>query len=153
MEEQRFLLVRGMISLAQVDGKYTDDEDQIIRERTRVLGLTVEQKRILDEDRRDPVDPLLIYERMPDLTAKGLYLSAARNLFHADGEFCQAEQAVMAKLEAIHEKALLELMPGLRTELQTVREKANIEIMDARIAQSDENQNPLAAVFNWMFRN
>jgi hypothetical protein len=157
MDEQRFMLIRRMIALAQVDGKYTDDEDRIdedriVRERARVLNLSAQQKQTLDEDRHDPVDPIIIYEGMPNLTAKGLFLSVARNIFHADGEFCAAQQAVMAKLEKIHEQALIKVLPGLRQALRTVRETANIEIMDARTHQPEDNQNPLTAVWNWIFR-
>ena len=150
MDEQWFMLIRGMIALAQVNGKYTEDEDRIVRERARVLNLSAQQKQISGEDRRDPVDPLL--RGMPDLIAKGLFLSAGRKIFHADGEFCAAQQAVMAKLEEMHDQALIKVLPGLRQELRTVRNKANIEIMDARPQQPEDHQNPLTAVLNWIFR-
>ena len=46
MTDEEFLLLRGMVSLAQVDDWYSAEEDQIIRARNK-LGMTPAQEREL----------------------------------------------------------------------------------------------------------
>ena len=149
MTDEEFLLLRGMVSLAQVDDWYSAEEDQIIRARGNKLGMTPAQERELHHERRNPLDPVMIYERLPSMRAKGMFLTVARTLFHSDGEFCAKEQDVMARLDALHEEAVAEIMPQLQKDLTTARHMADINIMNART--SAERRGMFGRLVDWMF--
>ncbi len=149
MTEEEFLLLRGMVSLAQVDDWYSAEEDRIIRARGKKMGMTPAQEKMLHDDRRQPVDPVLIYEKLPSMRSKGIYLTVARTLFHSDGQFCEREQDVMKRLDGIHEKAVAEIMPQLNRDLSTARHMADINIMNART--QPERRGLFGRLIDWAF--
>jgi len=149
MTEEEFLLLRGMIALAQVDDWYSSEEDMIIRARGKKMGMTPQQERELHHERRQPLDPVYVYQKLPTMRAKGMYLTVARMLFHSDGEFCAKEQDVMARLDGIHESAVAELMPQLQRDLETARHMAEVNIMNARTAS--ESRGLFGRLVEWVF--
>ena len=124
MDEDRFLLLRGAVALAMVDGQYTDEEDAMIRAQAKTGGISVAQSRILDQDRAARIDPMSIYHQLANVRLKGMFVTIARGIFNADGDFAPDEQRVMKALSEVHEKTLDEALPGLRRELEAQKHEA-----------------------------
>jgi uncharacterized membrane protein YebE (DUF533 family) len=149
IDDEKLMFIRGMISLAHVDGKYTIEEERLVNARVDAAALPKHQRDILAYDRNNPMAPMEVYNQIQSVKGKGILLSIARNLFHADGEFCQAEQAVMQRLESTHQQLLDTVMPKVREDLEIARNKANVGIMDARIAGKAKG-GPFGSLLGWV---
>ena len=99
MSSDEFLVMRGLLALAHVDWQLTRDEGSWVKERLETMDMSEEQATTLRDAIHNPEPPLVIYGQLSSNKAKGWFLTLARVLFHADGEFCADEQAMMKKLE------------------------------------------------------
>ena len=150
IDEEKLLLIRGMIALAHVDGKYTIEEEDLVNARVDAASLPAHQRDVLIHDRDQPMAPMEVYNRIPTMQGKGTFLSLALSLFHVDGKYCDAEQWVMKALEAKHESLLDQTAPKIRTGLEAARRKTNVEIMDARLAGKKVRGGPFGAILGWV---
>ncbi|MEE2789560.1 MAG: hypothetical protein VX589_19635 [Myxococcota bacterium] len=150
MDEDRFLLLRGAVALAMVDGRYTDEEDAMIRAQAKTGGISVAQSRILDQDRAARVDPMSIYQQLVNVRLKGMFVTIARGIFNADGDFSPEEQRVMDALSQVHEKTLDEALPGLRRELDAQKTRGQKPVvMNARMDGAPKD-GTFAAIVRWI---
>ena len=150
LDAEKLLLIRGMIALAHVDGKYTVEEERLVNARVDAASLPAHQRDVLASDRDRPMNPLDVYNQIRSMQGKGTYLSLALSLFHADGEYCAAEQATMKALESAHQSLLDHTAPKIRTELEAARRKTNVEIMDARLAGKSVRGGPFGSILGWI---
>ena len=150
MNEDRFLLLRGAVALAMVDGQYTDEEDAMIRAQAKTGGISVAQSRILDQDRSSPVDPMSLYEQLPNVRLKGMFVTIAGGIFNSDGDFAPEEQRVMDALNKVHEETLDEALPGLRRELEAQKFRGKKPVVANARIDTNQRQGALAAIVSWI---
>ncbi|MEC9465126.1 MAG: hypothetical protein VX834_05045 [Myxococcota bacterium] len=149
MSGDEFLVMRGLLALAHVDGQLTPDEASWVKERLASMDIGQEQATTLREDIRSPQPPLLIYGQLSSNKAKGWFLTLARILFHADGEFCASEQEMMAKLENAHEQTLETTLPMLKQDLGLVRERVEQDVEEIR-EHATKHLGPISSLMAWV---
>jgi len=70
-------------------------------------------------------------------------------LFHADGEFCADEQAMMKKLEGVHDQALSTTTPIIIKDIEIVRARVEEDIEDIR-THTNKHLGPIGYLMAWV---
>ena len=148
MTSDQFLVIRGMLALAHVDGKLSTDEASLVKSRIETLGVSQEQAAVLRADIQTPADPMGIYQDLEGDKSKGWFLSCARVLFHADGEFCADEKAVMAKLEAAHSESMKTTVVVLEQDLTRIKDRVDRDVEGIK-EHAKKNLGPLSYLMAW----
>ena len=118
---EQYLTLRGLLALSHVDGKMAEEELSFVDKRLKEHTFSPEQQAVLDHERRNPVDPLVIYQELETLKSKGWFVSMARMIFHADNEFCTTEKVVLSRLENEHNQNLKPVLNTLKEDMEQVR--------------------------------
>ena len=149
MSSDEFLVMRGLLALAHIDGQLTPEEASWVKERLESMDIGQEQAATLREDIHSPQPPLVIYGKLSSNKAKGWFLTLARILFHADGEFCASEQAMMKKLETVHDQSLGNTIPMIEQDLGLVRERVEKDVEEIR-EHATKHLGPISYLMAWV---
>ena len=128
MSDDQFLVVRGLIALASVDGHLSDKERKVIDTRLSRFDLTKAQSAQVEEDIQSPMNPLEIYGQLNSPKEKGWFVTSARMLFHADGEFCAGENEVFEALEKLHSAQVATALADLNMDLKLVKNQVEKQL-------------------------
>ena len=134
---EQYLTLRGLLALAHVDGKMAEEELAFVVKRLKAHTFSPEQKAVLDHERKNPVDPLVIYQEMETMKSKGWFVSMARMIFHADNEFCTTEQGVLSHLENEHNQNLKPVLNTLKEDMEQVRTDVNFNLKTSHRDNTD----------------
>jgi uncharacterized membrane protein YebE (DUF533 family) len=134
---EQYLIFRGLLALAHVDGKVAKEELSFVDKRLKGHTVSPEQQAVLEHERSNPVDPLVIYQEMESLKSKGWFVSMARMIFHADNEFCTTEQDVLSHLENEHNQNLKPVLNTLKEDMEKVRTDVEFNLQNSRRAEND----------------
>jgi len=144
ISDEQFLVVRGLIALSSVDGRFSDTERAVIDTRLSNYELTEAQRGQIDEDIESPPNPLEIYGQLKSSKEKGWFVTSARVLFHADGEFCAGEQEVFEALEKLHSSEVATAVSTLQMDLKVVQAD-----VDKRLEEIEKNRTKfLGGIFD-----
>ena len=91
---------------------------------------------------------MTIYQELESDKSKGWFLSCARVIFHADGEFCADERAVMAKLEALHGESVKATVAVIEQDLSRVRDRVDRDVESIKL-HAKKNLGPLSYMMAW----
>ncbi len=149
MSSDEFLVMRGLLALAHVDGQLTPDEASWVKERLETMDISEEQAAALRDAIHKPEPPMALYGKLSSNKAKGWFLTLARVLFHADGEFCADEKAMMKKLEGVHDQALSTTMPIIIKDIEIVRDRVDEDVEDIR-SHAKKHLGPISYLMAWV---
>ena len=145
----RFQVIRFLISLAHFDGEISLEEKKVIAKHLKVTKLTSDQKFILSNDLKVPINPIDLFEDFSDPRLKRYCLEAGRILIHS----CKADEEEKYLLKHLTEKHFenIDEVQVYSDVNEVIREAKKIQQLRAENLELHKSRNlwRCLAFWNW----
>ncbi|HYD18467.1 MAG TPA: hypothetical protein VEF76_08320 [Patescibacteria group bacterium] len=147
MSESQYQMWRGVIAIAHVDGKMHDEERAYLR-RTfqnldRVYGLSVEQRKQLDDDMENPKDLATILPLITEPQFRGTLIHFGEVMVWADSEVSPEEEDVIKKLYTQQMSTIDEQKLRAEVKASLASSQAELERERAKTHATGERRSPV----------
>jgi hypothetical protein len=106
LSESQFYMWRTLFAVAHADNVVSIEEVRFMAEALEDIPFSEVQKKILNEDLKDPRDPEEMFAGITDDRDQALFFKHASALVHVDGRFGEEEQNIIVKLQKKHLKTV-----------------------------------------------
>jgi uncharacterized membrane protein YebE (DUF533 family) len=93
---------RTLFAITHADGIVSNEEIRYMVEALEDIPFDDEQTKTLNDDIKTPKDPVEMFSRISDVRDQARFFQYARDIVHIDGEYGEAEQALLLKLKRLH---------------------------------------------------
>ena len=97
-EEDVFRLWRAVFALVHVDGTFTEEEQNYIKQIIETFAFTEEQRQTIEQDIKDKASVIQLFEDIQDEDNQRQFFVMVRTIAWCDGYLHEAEQEVMQKI-------------------------------------------------------
>jgi hypothetical protein len=104
LNDSGFAMWRGIVALAHIDHKLTDDEVDFFKKQLERVELSPAQEQILDNDLANGIKLVDVYNDITEPAHRTNLLNMGYVIFHRDGDFCHVEKAFYDELHSKHIK-------------------------------------------------
>lgn len=102
VSNSEFYMWRTLVATAHADNKLTNEEIRFLATALEDIAFTKEQNAQLVADIKKPQDVVEMFKGITDVQDQARFFQVARELVWIDGDYGEAEQAVMLKLKKAH---------------------------------------------------
>ncbi len=102
VSNSEYYMWRTVVATAHADNKLTNEEIRFLAEKLEDISFTTEQNAQLVADIKKPQDVVEMFKGITDVQDQARFFNVARELVWIDGDYGEAEQAVMLKLKKAH---------------------------------------------------
>lgn len=106
VSESKFNMWRAIFALAHADHVVTHEERRFMHRALATEGFSETQKRILEEDMETPQNITEMFMKIREQADRSRFFYFARMLLWCDGDFAAQEQAILTRLQGIHNRTL-----------------------------------------------
>ena len=106
VSESKFNMWRAIFALAHADHVVTDEERRFMNKALAAEGFSQAQEDVLREDMETSNDIANMFLRITEQKDRSQFFYFARLLLWCDGDFAAQEQAILTRLQSLHNKTL-----------------------------------------------
>lgn len=106
LSESQFYMWRTLFAVAHADNVVSIEEVRFMAEALEDIPFSEAQKKILNEDLKDPRDPEEMFAGITDDHDQALFFKHAAALVHVDGRYGEEERKIIVKLQKKHLKTV-----------------------------------------------
>ncbi len=97
-EEDVFRLWRAVFALVHVDGTFTEEEQNYIKQIIETFAFTEDQRQTIEQDIKDKANVIQLFADIEDEDNQRQFFVMVRTIAWCDGYLHEAEQEVMQKI-------------------------------------------------------
>ncbi len=149
VSDSRFYMWRALFAMTHADGVVTTEEIDFMRNALETVPFNAVQRDLLCDDMAQVQNIFSLFEKVTEVSDQLEFFNLAHKLVYIDGDYGSDEQAILIKLQEIHNKRtdVDSLVGKIDVQLEIPPKKINKIVMRQEI----KGENNLLSILQKLF--